>query len=209
MQCPHCFKDDLDDRSTRCPYCTGRIRKTSVKSEASKAVNWAISIVAVVVCSVWRGFAGLVCSAVVLGIILAPILVMFFVMLALEESGYEVLVGVLAFGVFVFVLALVWSDLGKKFDWVFDGVFDSVMSFVHKLLLAESLEKVLLRHDKTRDTPPHRKSIRQSDLNAGAQTTAFFYGWVVKLNACRIVLIVLLEYALYHKVSIWWTLSIF
>jgi hypothetical protein len=153
MQCPHCFKDDLDDRSTRCPYCTGRIRKTSVKSEASKAVNWAISIVAVVVCSVWRGFAGLVAGLVVLGIFLAPVFVIIFVGLPLEESGYEVLSRVLAFGLFALALALAWawSDPENK---LVDRVFDSVRPFVHKLLLTESLEKVLLRHDKTRDTPP-------------------------------------------------------
>ena len=25
MQCPHCFKDDLDERATRCPHCGGEV----------------------------------------------------------------------------------------------------------------------------------------------------------------------------------------
>ena len=41
MQCPHCFKDDLDDRANRCPHCTGRIRKTSLLGGAKKALGGA------------------------------------------------------------------------------------------------------------------------------------------------------------------------
>jgi hypothetical protein len=45
MQCPHCFKDDLDDRATRCPHCTGRIRKTSLTSEALKLKDNASNLI--------------------------------------------------------------------------------------------------------------------------------------------------------------------
>ena len=139
MQCPHCFKDDLDDRATRCPHCTGYISKTSIKKEAAKLkkslsdfAKIAEPVIKKGACDGVKGisyFVRLLIAGMVAGAIgLAPLMLLMFVTFKIRDSAgldimRNVVLGVVVLGV------IFMKYVGKLFEWYFDLIITKVYAF--------------------------------------------------------------------------------
>ena len=130
MQCPHCFKDDLDDRATRCPHCTGYISKTSIKEETAKLKkslsDFAKRAEPVVKKGAYDGAKGifdfvryLIASSVAMAIGIAPLILFIVVTLkihsGLDSEGLEIMNNV-ALGAVVLGFILM-KFVSKFFNW--------------------------------------------------------------------------------------------
>ena len=126
MQCPHCFKEDLDERATRCPHCGGEVLPPQATDKKEQSGFGRASCVVAVVANIGtflRLFLGSSENSgdgmMVVGVMLSLAFVLAFVLgvIGLCQTSRKKLLSLLgiALSVWPWVLLLVLILIAKLF----------------------------------------------------------------------------------------------